>query len=122
MPYSLKLSPAIPFKGVETAIDSGVDVLAHTVPQSPPWTPEFCARLKRAHLLDPILTLFDFEARDSSASECWGAQMVAELRAYSAAGGEIIFGSDIGCRIGTTPRSNFASAAAAESNPACRRI
>jgi len=36
--------------GVNVAIDSGVDVLAHTVPQSPPWTPDFVLRLKRANL------------------------------------------------------------------------
>jgi imidazolonepropionase-like amidohydrolase len=88
-------------EGVEVAIASGVDVLAHTVPQSPPWTPEFVARLKHAHLaLIPTLTLFDFEARKGGISdqdrEAWVAQMVAELRAYSQAGGEIIFGTDIG--------------------------
>lgn len=87
--------------GVEVAISSGVDVLAHTVPQSPPWTPDFIARLERAHLaLIPTLTLFDFEARKENGSdqerEAWIARMVAELRAYSRAGGEILFGTDIG--------------------------
>jgi imidazolonepropionase-like amidohydrolase len=87
--------------GVEVAIDSGVDVLAHTVPESPPWTPELVARLKRANMaLIPTLTLFDFEARKSEGSdqerEAWVAKMVAELRAYSQAGGEILFGTDIG--------------------------
>lgn len=85
--------------GVEIAIDSGVDVLAHTVPQSPPWTPEFCARLLRAHMsLIPTLTLFDYEARDARAEErdAWIDQMVAELHAYSQAGGDILFGTDIG--------------------------
>jgi imidazolonepropionase-like amidohydrolase len=84
---------------VDIAIDSGVDVLEHTVPQSPAWTPEFCTRLKRAHLaLIPTLTLFDFEARDASPKERegWIAQMVAELRAYGQAGGDILFGTDIG--------------------------
>jgi imidazolonepropionase-like amidohydrolase len=86
--------------GVEIAIDSGVDVLAHTVPQSPPWTPEFCARLKRAHLaLIPTLTLFDFESREGSPKqrEDWITEKLgAELRAYSQAGGDILFGTDIG--------------------------
>ena len=87
--------------GVEVAISSGVDVLAHTVPQSPPWTPDFILRLQRAHLaLIPTLTLFDFEARKEHDSdqqrEAWIAKMVAELRAYSQAGGEILFGTDIG--------------------------
>jgi imidazolonepropionase-like amidohydrolase len=87
--------------GVNVAIDSGVDVLAHTVPQSPPWTSDFVSRLKRANLaLIPTLTLFDFEARKGNGSEqereAWIAQMVAELRAYAQAGGDILFGTDIG--------------------------
>jgi imidazolonepropionase-like amidohydrolase len=87
--------------GVAVAIDSGVDVLAHTVPQSPPWTPDFVARLKRANVaLIPTLTLFDFEGRKDEGTdqerEAWIAKMVAELRTYSQAGGEILFGTDIG--------------------------
>lgn len=87
--------------GVNIAIDSGVDVLAHTVPQSPPWTPDFVLRLKRANLaLIPTLTLFDFEARTENRPdqerETWIAKMVAELHAYSQAGGDILFGTDIG--------------------------
>jgi len=87
--------------GVEVAVDSGVDVLAHTVPQSPPWTPEFVSRLKSANLaLIPTLTLFDFEARKEKGHdqerEAWITKMVAELRAYSEAGADILFGTDIG--------------------------
>jgi imidazolonepropionase-like amidohydrolase len=88
-------------EGVTVAIESGVDVLAHTVPQSPPWTPEFVSRLKRANMgLLPTLTLFDFEARKGNSSdqerEEWIAKMVTELRAYSQAGGDVLFGTDIG--------------------------
>lgn len=88
-------------EGVEIAIDSGVDVLAHTVPGSPPWTPEFVARLKKANLaLIPTLTLFDFVARGDHAPdqerESLIDKMVAELGAYSRADGEILFGTDVG--------------------------
>jgi imidazolonepropionase-like amidohydrolase len=86
-------------EGAEIAVHSGVDVLAHTVPLSPPWTVEFCERLNRAHLaLIPTLTLMDYETRDASPLTREGliARMVAELRAYSQAGGEILFGTDIG--------------------------
>jgi imidazolonepropionase-like amidohydrolase len=87
--------------GVNVAVDSGVDVLAHTVPQSPPWTPAFVSRLKSANIaLVPTLTLFDFEARKGKSSaaerEAWVDRMVAELRAYSQAGGDVLFGTDIG--------------------------
>jgi len=88
-------------EGVEIAIDSGVDVLAHTVPDSPLWTAEFVARLKRANLaLIPTLTLWDFVARGGQGTdrerEAWIDKMVAELGAYSKAGGEVLFGTDIG--------------------------
>jgi len=87
--------------GVRVALESGVDILAHTVPQSPPWTSDFTAQLKRANLsLIPTLTLFDFEARRGNGSdqerEAWIAQMVDQLRAYSQAGGDVLFGTDIG--------------------------
>jgi len=88
-------------EGARIAMDSGVDVLAHTLPNSPPWTSEFTSELKRAHLsLIPTLTLFDVEARKAKISEqsrtSFIAQMVDELRAYSQAGGDILFGTDIG--------------------------
>jgi imidazolonepropionase-like amidohydrolase len=87
--------------GVRVAIESGVDVLAHTLPQSPPWTPEFTQQLKRANMsLIPTLTLFDVEGRKGNIPDqqrtAWIAQMVDQLRAYSEAGGDILFGTDIG--------------------------
>jgi imidazolonepropionase-like amidohydrolase len=88
-------------EGVNVAIASGVDVLAHTVPQSPPWTSDFVRRLNCVNLaLIPTLTLFDFEARKDQASDAerqaWIAHMVDELRAYSQGGGDVLFGTDIG--------------------------
>jgi imidazolonepropionase-like amidohydrolase len=88
-------------EGVRVAIDSGVDVLAHTLPQSPPWTPDFTQQLKHANLsLIPTLTLFDVEGRKANVPDqqrtAWIAQMVDQLRAYSDAGGDILFGTDVG--------------------------
>ena len=88
-------------EGVRVAIDSRVDILAHTLPQSPPWTPKFTQQLKHANLsLIPTLTLFDVEARKANVPDqqrtAWIAQMVDQLRAYSEAGGDILFGTDIG--------------------------
>ncbi|HEX4565727.1 MAG TPA: amidohydrolase family protein, partial [Vicinamibacterales bacterium] len=87
--------------GVNIAVDSGVDILAHTVPQSPAWDQAYVQRLRRANLaLIPTLTLFDVEARKDGASDterdAWIARMVDELRAYSKAGGDILFGTDVG--------------------------
>ena len=88
-------------EGVRVAMESGVDVLAHTVPESPAWTREYVQQLKSANLsLIPTLTLFDFEAHKANLPDqrraAFVAQMVDQLRAYSSAGGDILFGTDIG--------------------------
>ena len=82
-------------------IAGGVDILAHTAPQSPPWTSEFVARLKAAHLaLIPTLTLFDVESRKAGDSDRDREELIAkvvdELRVFSQARGEVIFGTDVG--------------------------
>jgi imidazolonepropionase-like amidohydrolase len=87
--------------GVDVAIRGAVDILAHTVPDSADWTPEFVARLTSAHMaLIPTLTLYDFEARKENATdevrERWLSKMVAELRSFAAGGGEVLFGTDVG--------------------------
>jgi imidazolonepropionase-like amidohydrolase len=88
-------------EGLEVSIQSGVDILAHTAPMSGDWSPAFVDRLKAAHMaLIPTLTLFDVEAKKAKVSpeenEQWIAQAVQELKAYSSAGGEILFGTDVG--------------------------
>jgi imidazolonepropionase-like amidohydrolase len=88
-------------EGLEIAIQSGVDVLAHTAPMSGDWTPAFVERLKAAHLaLVPTLTLFDVEATKAKVSDeehaMWISQPVQELRAFSDAGGQVLFGTDVG--------------------------
>jgi imidazolonepropionase-like amidohydrolase len=87
--------------GLEVAIQSGVDVLAHTAPMSGDWTPAFAERLEAAHMaLIPTLTLFDVEAKKAKVSpeenEMWIKQAVQELKAYFDAGGQILFGTDVG--------------------------
>jgi imidazolonepropionase-like amidohydrolase len=87
--------------GVDVALAAGVDVLAHTVPDSPDWTPAYVARLTgRRMMLIPTLTLFDHEARKDrepdADREQWVSRMVAELTAFRAAGGGVLFGTDAG--------------------------
>jgi imidazolonepropionase-like amidohydrolase len=87
--------------GIEVALESGVDVLAHTAPMSGDWTPAFAERLKAGHVaLIPTLTLFDVEAKKAKVSaeenEMWIRQAVQELKAYADAGGQILFGTDVG--------------------------
>lgn len=77
-------------EGVELALASGVDVLAHTSEQLPDesgkgWPPELVDRLLASDMsLIPTLTLFDGKEH-----------MLAQVRAY-AGRGRILFGTDVG--------------------------
>lgn len=87
--------------GIEVALQSGVDVLAHTAPMSGVWTKSLTGRMKAAHIaLIPTLTLFEVEERKAHASAEETEDVVnlalGELKAYSAAGGQILFGTDVG--------------------------
>jgi imidazolonepropionase-like amidohydrolase len=87
--------------GLEAAIEGGANILAHTIPQMAPWTPELVARLKQARIaLIPTLALFDFEARRAmlppAATEGWLELMIGQLRVFASEGGEVLFGTDIG--------------------------
>jgi imidazolonepropionase-like amidohydrolase len=88
-------------QGIDVAVRSGVDILAHTAPEMGPWDAQLIARLRAHHMaLVPTLTLFEVEIRRAGASE----QEVAheediathQVAAFAAAGGPILFGTDIG--------------------------
>jgi imidazolonepropionase-like amidohydrolase len=93
-------------KGVELSLDAGVDILAHvtTSEANEPgttWPPQLIARMKAAHMsLIPTLTLFDVEMQRGHASPEATQQVLAlavgQLHAYASAGGQILFGTDIG--------------------------
>ena len=56
-------------QGIEVAIQSGVDILAHTTAGDDPWSPSFVQRLTAAHMaLTPTLTLWDVEFKKGNAS------------------------------------------------------
>jgi imidazolonepropionase-like amidohydrolase len=87
--------------GIEMALHSGIDVLAHTTPIDRPWTPEFVKPLVAAHMaLTPTLTLWEFESRKGgiSANDLDEVMMRAarQLNAFFAAGGDVLFGTDAG--------------------------
>jgi imidazolonepropionase-like amidohydrolase len=87
-------------EGIEVALQSGVDILAHTTPTTGPWTSSLVERLKSAHTaLTPTLMLWHVEMKGDS-PEKFEKEMnetaVPQLRAYSEAGGQILFGTDVG--------------------------
>jgi len=87
-------------KGIELALQSGVDILAHTTPEGGPWSPELAERLKAANMaLIPTLTLWHVETKNLPPAEFEKGMddvVLPQLRAYSEAGGEILFGTDAG--------------------------
>jgi imidazolonepropionase-like amidohydrolase len=54
-------------QGTEVAIQSGVDILAHTTPADDPWSPSFVHRMTAAHMaLTPTLTLWEVESPNAT--------------------------------------------------------
>jgi imidazolonepropionase-like amidohydrolase len=86
-------------QGIEVAIQSGVDILAHTTPIDDLWSPSFAQRLVAAHMaLTPTLTLWEVESRNVSPEELEKGMSKAaqQLGAFSRAGGQVLFGTDVG--------------------------
>jgi imidazolonepropionase-like amidohydrolase len=87
--------------GINVSIESGVDILAHTTPDGGPWSPELTSRILSHHMaLIPTLTLFEAELKRENAPEEAGRRFVdaavQQVDAYSKAGGQILFGTDVG--------------------------
>lgn len=88
--------------GLEIALNSGVDVLAHVTSEGDePWSPVLVSRMLAARMaVIPTLTLFDVELKKAGAPDKirkeYVDRCVGRLRAFNAAGGEILFGTDVG--------------------------
>ena len=87
-------------EGIEVALQSGVDVLAHTTPVTGAWDASLVARMISAHVaLTPTLTLWDSEFKTGSREKfekLMNDTAVPQLRAFSEAGGQVLFGTDVG--------------------------
>jgi imidazolonepropionase-like amidohydrolase len=88
-------------QGIEVALQSGTDILAHTTLDGNLWSSSFAERLVAAHMaLTPTLTLFDVEARKRNASperiEQVMERAARQLKTFSQAGGQVLFGTDVG--------------------------
>jgi imidazolonepropionase-like amidohydrolase len=87
--------------GVRNAQAGGVDVLMHTTPNSGPWPKELVSALVASHTaLVPTLSLWTEVARGASMTpertEAYVQGGVSQLRDYFKAGGEVLFGTDVG--------------------------
>jgi hypothetical protein len=99
--HRLVFSHPSSIKGLQLSLDSSVDILAHVPTFGGLWPPWLLHGMVAAHVsLIPTLTLFHVEAAKGHASPQEKQQLldlaVGRLRAYKAASGEILFGTDIG--------------------------
>lgn len=88
-------------RGIEVALQSGVDVIAHTTPFDQPWSAALVQRMVAAHAcLTPTLTLWEFESRKPGISaadlEEGMKHAIQQLNAFLVAGGDVLFGTDVG--------------------------
>lgn len=87
--------------GLEVSLAAGVDVLSHTTPVAGPWDDALVARLVAANVaLTPTLTLFRTELEREQVPqdviESFVGNATQQTRALSAAGGDVLFGTDVG--------------------------
>jgi imidazolonepropionase-like amidohydrolase len=84
---------------VLTAVRGGVDIVAHTTPHSGPWDETLLTAMKERRVaLTPTLTLWKYYLRHDrlSAQEKVTETEIGQLRAWLAAGGTVLFGTDLG--------------------------
>ncbi len=88
-------------EGVRIAIETGVDILAHTTPTGSPWDDALAAKLRQNGIsLTPTLKLWRYEVLrfggTAERAEEITANGVQQLQAFARAGGQVLFGTDVG--------------------------
>jgi imidazolonepropionase-like amidohydrolase len=99
-------------EGLLNAVENGVDVLAHTAPPAGVLEPELLERMRDAKgALTPTLKLWRYELRRAGVPEA-GVEAylrsgVQQVRDFHRAGGEILFGTDVGYMMDFDTREEF---------------
>ncbi len=98
--------------GIETAISGGVDVIMHTTPAAGPWPGSLVGRMRQHGVaLIPTLKLWRAELLREGLPEAQGKAFqrvaVGQLAAYVRAGGEVLFGTDVGYMKDDDPREEY---------------
>jgi len=83
--------------GVDVVLAANVDVLAHTIPSEPGYTPEQLSQFKAKGIaLVPTLALWTTVTRDRAIADYLVQSGVGQLKAFAGTGGIILFGTDVG--------------------------
>jgi imidazolonepropionase-like amidohydrolase len=97
-------------EGLQVALDAHVDVLAHAIQDLRGWDPTYLTRMKAANMaLIPTLILFDGDEHI--------AEIEKEVFDYERAGGQILFGTDVGYQEDYSPEQEYVLMARAGLSP-----
>ena len=101
--------------GARAALEGGVDVLAHTFPSEfdGPWDRALPARMRERGMgMIPTLKLWPYELRKmgmtAEQQQALLANGQAQLRAFAEAGGQVLFGTDVGYMTDYDPSDEYA--------------
>jgi len=106
-------------EGLLAAVRGGADVIVHTTPQAGPWDETILTAMKQRNVaLIPTLQLWGYETRHDrvSYSDRFTENAVVQLRAWLAAGGTVLFGTDVGYMAEYDPSQEYALMAKAGMN------
>jgi imidazolonepropionase-like amidohydrolase len=101
-------------EGAQVAIDAHVDALAHTTSVAGIWSDQMIAQMKQQHVsLIPTLKLWKYEAakfgRSPEEQLQFQSRAAKNLTVYANAGGQILFGTDVGYMTDYDPTEEFAA-------------
>ena len=111
-------------EGIEQSLAAGVDVLAHTTHGvETPWPDALQKKaVSNGMTLIPTLKLMGYELKKEDAPTDIAARLiaasVAHTRAYVAAGGQVLFGTDVGYMSDFDPTEEYVLMAKADMSPA----
>jgi imidazolonepropionase-like amidohydrolase len=105
-------------EGVKAAVDGGVDILLHTAPEAGRWSDALLTEMRRKNMaLVATLKLWKYIGlnlgRPADAVERFQDAGIAQLRAYTIAGGQILFGTDVGFMTDYDPSEEYLAMARA---------
>jgi imidazolonepropionase-like amidohydrolase len=98
--------------GARAALEGGVDVLAHTFPSGLDWDRTLPRRMREANMaLIPTLKLWPWELGrlgvPAAGLERFQANAQAQVRAFMEAGGQLLFGTDVGYMTDYDPTDEY---------------
>jgi imidazolonepropionase-like amidohydrolase len=105
-------------EGLKAAVDGGVDVLLHTAPEAGAWGEALVTEMRRKNVaLIATVKLWKYVGqslgRPAQAVERFQDAGIAQLRTYAAAGGQILFGTDVGFMTDYDPTEEYLAMARA---------